>query len=117
MTITLADLVPKDLSAALRKAGFGMTLSNVWDMIPYSFVVDWFIGVSDVINWAESIGNMLELRPSDIWYSCTTKYDGQVTYFRVPGIFINNIPALVTNDTSGKTIAMRIGDSISLFTK
>lgn len=116
MVINLRDLVPKDLSEALRKAGFGMTLSNIWDMIPYSFVVDWFIGVSDVIGWAESIGNMLELSPSEIWYSVVTSYSGQTTYFRVPGRFLSNIPALVTNDPSNKTIGMRIADSIALFT-
>lgn len=32
------------------------TLENVWDLIPYSFVIDWFVNVSDLLNGLDSIG-------------------------------------------------------------
>jgi hypothetical protein len=44
----------KRLAQAVESAGFALTLENVWDLIPYSFVVDWFVGVGDFLERADS---------------------------------------------------------------
>lgn len=45
---------PKDgIADVLRKMsdfGIGLELSNVWDLVPYSFVVDWFVNVGDLFE-------------------------------------------------------------------
>jgi len=46
------------LVSALRKCyewDVWPDLTNVWDLIPYSFVVDWFIGVGDVLEQVDAI--------------------------------------------------------------
>lgn len=32
------------------------TLDNLWDLVPYSFVVDWFLNVSDILDGIDSWG-------------------------------------------------------------
>lgn len=32
------------------------TLENIWDLIPYSFVVDWFLGLGDILDGIDSRG-------------------------------------------------------------
>lgn len=46
------------LVSALRKCyewDIWPDLSNVWDLIPYSFVVDWFIGIDDILEQVDAI--------------------------------------------------------------
>lgn len=40
-----------------------LNLSNTWDLIPYSFVVDWFISVGDM---ADQISNFVKLESRQI---------------------------------------------------
>lgn len=42
------------------------TLKNVWDLIPYSFVVDWLVDVGD---WLEAIDSRLRLSRLDVKYA------------------------------------------------
>lgn len=46
------------LVSALRKCyewDIWPDLSNVWDLIPYSFVVDWFVGIDDILSQVDAI--------------------------------------------------------------
>lgn len=38
------------ISDALYNLGLAPTLNNIWDMIPFSFIVDWFASVGDVLE-------------------------------------------------------------------
>lgn len=40
----------------LERVDFLPTLENIWDMVPYSFVVDWFIGIGDCLTSASNLG-------------------------------------------------------------
>lgn len=39
----------------LEPFGFGSPLSSLWEVVPFSFIVDWFIGVSDALAAFEGI--------------------------------------------------------------
>lgn len=51
----------KGLIGAVDSIGFLPTLENVWDLIPYSFVIDWFIGVGDFLERVDSHLRLLRL--------------------------------------------------------
>lgn len=39
---------------------FGLTLENVWDMIPYSFIIDWFISIGDILSSIDGYAKMTQ---------------------------------------------------------
>jgi hypothetical protein len=43
-----------ELFRSIESSGFALTAENVWDLIPYSFVVDWFINVGDFLERVDS---------------------------------------------------------------
>lgn len=43
--------------------GFSLSLTNVWDMIPWSFVIDWFAGIQ---TWTERVDTANKIRRMDI---------------------------------------------------
>lgn len=49
----------------LDKYGFGLTFENVWDLVKYSFVIDWFV---DVGGFLERVDNNLRLLRYNIPY-------------------------------------------------
>lgn len=48
-----------------KSMGFFPTLNNLWDLVPYSFVIDWFIDVGDFL---ERIDNRFFLATMDVQY-------------------------------------------------
>lgn len=38
------------LSERIRSMGFFPSLTNIWDLVPYSFVIDWFVDVGSVFE-------------------------------------------------------------------
>lgn len=64
-----AEFYVKDSDAYLaNRMGFVSPLGVVWELIPYSFVVDWFSTVGDFLNqWTDFVG--LEIR--NPWYGYT----------------------------------------------
>lgn len=96
---------------------FGATLSaeNAWDLVPYSFIADWFLHIGDILGYLEAAKGALELPILESWASFSTEYDNQSTYFRVSGKPSLKIPYVSYKHSRGKTIAMRIADTIALF--
>jgi len=95
----------------------------IWDLVPYSFIVDWFIPIGDILHGhdMDQIYNRT-FDISNIWYSLT--YDrlsdaGNVMHYYTrwaesdtPNL--NGFYTIETNSTTGKTVAMRILDALSL---
>jgi hypothetical protein len=54
-----------DLMNRVESSGFAPTFENVWDLIPYSFVLDWFINVGDFL---ERVDSRMRLARLDIQY-------------------------------------------------
>lgn len=44
------DSLFEDLISRLDKIGLWPTLNNVWDLIPYTFIVDWFVDVGNLLQ-------------------------------------------------------------------
>ena len=109
-------LFPKGLTNRMRNLGINLSAANVWDMIPYSFVVDWFVDISSVLTafdqWISSQGIPI----SDIWYSAVSSYDdGSYCYLRVPGerpVLPNNSIVELEVSKNPVTWCKRIADTI-----
>lgn len=46
------------LNGFLREVDFVLNLRNVWDMVPFSFIVDWFTKVGDMFNSIDGYYNV-----------------------------------------------------------
>lgn len=82
--------VEEILDQLLEIADFGPTTENWWDSVPMSFVVDWFIGISDVLQSLDTYANLRQkhdviccgrsikgrrqLTPSELFDSTTWEY-------------------------------------------
>lgn len=51
----------KALGQKVHSAGFALTLQNVWDLIPYSFVLDWFIDIGGFLERCDTRMRLMEL--------------------------------------------------------
>jgi len=60
------------LISSIDSLGFAPTLENIWDLIPYSFVVDWFIDIGGLL---ERVDTRLRLLRLNIRYTTMSKKD------------------------------------------
>lgn len=100
--------------------GGSLSAADVWDVVPWSFMVDWILHVSDLLESLEGWGRAQEAqyRLSDVWYSVETSTRDQTVYFRIPGDPkrpMMGSPYLITRQASKKTIMMRVTDCFAIF--
>lgn len=112
--IDTAQVIPRDVSTTLQKFGLELNALNVWDMIPYSFVVDWFLPISDLIEYFQDL-DACRYEPQDLWFSLTTVREGQRIRVRLPGRKLSTLPYLQLSHAGSRTIALRIADAVALF--
>jgi hypothetical protein len=113
--IDVADILPSSVYDFLSIMGVKPSVQNVWDMVPYSFVVDWFVGISDVMQWFDNWTYAMTIEPTEIWFSSLEQTDHVRAYMRVRGRKLNVPPTYGNISVSGKTWLFRLGDAISLF--
>jgi hypothetical protein len=114
--VNACDFIPHTLNEFLRASGLYFKTADIWDDIPFSFIVDWFLHLGDVFTWLDTHEDAWNVRPSNVWYSWETSYDNQICYIRAPGEPIVNVPYLQQNSgSSAKVKAMRFADVISIF--
>jgi len=79
----------KDLQTDLGRMGMELSAYNAWDLVPYSFIVDWFFRIGDKLEFYEDRNRALKLVPEDIWYSVVRRVETDETsedyYFRWTG--------------------------------
>lgn len=120
IVVDFQSFIPSSLSKKMSKIGnFRLSAENVWDMVPFSFIVDWFLGVSDILHdldlWLESCQAPI----LEVWYSysslVTDDTSSESIYFRWKG----RSPALprISHHASGSavTIVKRAADVLSIF--
>lgn len=115
VTFKMCDLVPQSYEELMKQYGMVPSAADMWDIIPLSFVVDWFAQIGGILENFGNFSNSLRLRPSAIWYTVKTNYQGQSTFFRIPGKVLNIPPQYEFYQPSGKTVKMRIADYVTLF--
>ena len=94
------------------------SLTNLWDIIPYSFVVDWFLGISGVLEAFDQWLEVPEFPILEIWYSFSYN-DPDDPNVRCYGRWLGNKPSLPYVDhhsASDRTITLRVADTLALFT-
>lgn len=70
-----AALMSASLAEKLDKQyNFRLSLTNVWDMIPFSFVVDWFLGIGDILEEIDQWLDSASIPVTRIWYSYNESY-------------------------------------------
>lgn len=70
----------KRLCNMVDSAGFSLTLENIWDLIPYSFVLDWFVNVGEFLHRVDTRLRMYELRIQYATMSRKRQADNDVAY-------------------------------------
>lgn len=68
----LYDALDKGLDNAIRQLynwDLALSLDNVWDLIPYSFVVDWFVPLGDYLSQIDASVYYSTLPIIDVIYS------------------------------------------------
>jgi hypothetical protein len=121
ITYKTSDILPKSLREYFEWWGFKFSASNAWDMIPFSFIADWFLHISDFLKYVESISDMVRIPVTDVWYSISNTTDmGAVlceNYLRLHGTGINLcLPKLDINwRWSGRALTSRLADVGAIF--
>jgi hypothetical protein len=111
---------------ALDTYGLTPDFYVIWDMIPYSFIVDWFLPISDVLatldadakyfsgeyynlkNLCYSLSYNRELDDGNV-VKCYSRWKGSVP------TSLNSFYWLEPPSASSKAVAYRILDALSLF--
>jgi hypothetical protein len=104
---------------------FGLALDgyNAWDLIPYSFVIDWFLHIGDLLEQGRSREYAMRLSSSTAWFSTTRKFKNkygyeQTEYFRYrSAVDLAQYPASMLGTASAKesTWVKRGVDAVCLF--
>lgn len=58
--------------------GLEIRATDLWDLVPYSFVADWFLGIGDALECWDNQRRMNMMRLSNIWR--TVKLTGKQTF-------------------------------------
>lgn len=113
----LAQIIPGNIRDALHTYGMRGGLYNAWDMVPYSFIVDWFLPIGDWLDRNEKYAASFELDATNYWRSLETRSKGgQTCYLRLAGPPIFSVgPSLSLSETSSATILKRIADATAIF--
>lgn len=118
IVIDASQFIPDDILSGFKQLGGRINLTNVWDMIPFSFMVDWFFDVSSILERFDTWVESGELPIKQIWYSFYSSYEDCRT--SVYGRWLGSKPSLppyssTRSSASGKTIVMRVADALSIF--
>jgi hypothetical protein len=112
------------IKSFVESVGLALDGYNSWDLIPYSFIVDWFLHIGDMLETARDRNYAMRLSPSVTWYSITHDYDLQdgthiCDYYRWHGandMVDAMLPASILNhkSSSGETWVKRATDALCL---
>jgi hypothetical protein len=125
------DIRPRDIATfakiwrALYTYGLQPSFYVIWDMIPYSFIVDWFLPIGDLASVLDAermynetyyeIDNIQFSFSYDITDADTGMIHHQYTRFLSPGVVtLNGFYFFEEDPVSTKVIGYRVLDALSL---
>lgn len=124
-TSKLTQLDTRKIKNFMDRAGLKLNLLNAWDLVPYSFVVDWFLPISKLLGNMDAMYEEQHIN-YDVYGWCSSV---QVTYSGVKGSVSNYArkvgykpPLKVTSAVSGSDPLGRgafyhIADTLALWRK
>jgi len=92
-SVPLIDGLYAQVRAWLDALGLKANLSVVWEAIPFSFVVDWFFNVSDVLRHIET--DYLDSIVKVLDYCCTVKHQIRYEFWRGGDYSIYSVPTVL----------------------
>jgi hypothetical protein len=117
MRFPISSVLPNDVYSLIKQFGLQVKPSNVWDLIPFSFMVDWFADIGNKLSFLEDWAGAVELKPMNLWFILRANdVDGVDVYMRIPGQVPVVPPMYMQKTASGKAVTMRVADTISIFT-
>lgn len=128
MTVNATPRIPNGFSEAwLQLSSFGLApnLTNIWDVIPFSFMIDWFTSIGDTCSTIDAYCNLnqLQLKIDYVISSihCTyhdMEYDLDISWYeRTPSLSLPLLTVESTYDPSTKTWIKRAADATSIFVR
>lgn len=109
------DIAGYDTRRLLRTYGFRLSAYNMWDMVPFSFIVDWFAHVGPALELAQNWNRHFDFQAVETWYSYREQFEHSYIYFRWANTDPSIPPSYVPTTTSKRTFLMRLADTISIF--
>lgn len=106
-----------DLKEQFRRASQSLHAYDLWDVVPWSFVVDWFIPIGSMLQDLKYENDLLKVSHGTIWYTCEwyeDSYSENFMRFCTDQFVTTPCSIFVHGDTSNKTIAMRCIDAMAL---
>jgi hypothetical protein len=77
-------------------SGLAPTPSNLWDLVPFSFVADWFVGIGEKLEALESYALYATIAPAYFVHSMRVSYYPHLLELRAAGVESTNDEPLVT---------------------
>lgn len=112
MEIRITDFLPTELTDQIKNLGFQLNAMNAWDMVPFSFIADWFLPIGDIIEAFQARTEAAQWRPVSCWFSAASPQGKH--YLRTPGMWQAAMPVGHSSEISDKTFWFRVADSIAL---
>lgn len=113
----------REIQSFAERWGIALDAYNVWDMIPYSFVFDWFLHVGDLIERWQDQKYAYSVNTIECWNSLRTEGinqygDYEIYYHRLPGTPEVTAADLdwVSSSPKATTIVKRAVDVVCLLT-
>lgn len=110
-------LQSRQLKEQFRRASQSLHTYDLWDLVPWSFVVDWFIPIGSMLQNLEYQSQLLKLDHGTIWYTCEWYEDSDSENFMrfCTDSFVTT-PCTIINGKgpTNKTISMRCIDAMAL---
>lgn len=106
-----------DMKEQFRRASQSLHSYDLWDIVPWSFVVDWFIPIGSMLQDLEYQKQLLKISHSTIWYTCEWYEDSNSENFMrfcTDQFVTSPCSIFAQGDPSNKTIAMRCIDAMAL---
>lgn len=67
--------IDEDINALLAVWGLDQPLQSAWELVPFSFIMDWFFSVGDVIG---AYAPKASLSPLSSWCTCKYSYEAMI---------------------------------------
>jgi hypothetical protein len=71
------------LRSTMEKYGVALTAYNMWDMVPYSFIVDWFLDVGGLLETYTSRNIALKVKNRGAWFSVERRWTNEYGFKEV----------------------------------